>query len=230
MIHRILLPLMVILTLYNWTSAQDTTVTRPDPRNPVPADKEVPGEWVVRTDRGADAVVSSDRENADIWFVNMVPGWHITTGPAAIFYHPGNTADGNYRVESEIHLFKPERNREAFGIFIGGKNLENENQSYVYFLLRNTGEYLIKKRSGSDTEVIQNWSDAPAMNRYTGETETSVKNTLAINVSEDTVQFLLNGKPLTSMPKSSVDTNGVVGLRVNHNLNLHISDLKVEEQ
>lgn len=205
-------------------------MTRPDPQNPVPADKEVPGEWVVRTDRGADAVVSSDRKEADIWFVNMVPGWHITTGPAAIFYHPGNTADGNYRVESEIHLFKPERNREAFGIFIGGKNLDNENQSYTYFLLRNTGEYLIKKRSGGDTEVIQSWSDAPTMNRYTGETETSVKNTLTIDVSGDTVRFLLNGKPLTSKPKSSVDTDGVVGLRVNHNLNLHISDLKVEEQ
>ena len=31
----------------------------------------------------------------------MPPGWHTTTGPAAIIYNPENTAKGQYRLESE---------------------------------------------------------------------------------------------------------------------------------
>lgn len=221
--------LLLLCTGFLTVTAQDQ-ITPPDPQNPEGENLQVPENWVVRVDRGRDATISADKQDADIWFVNMVPGWHITSGPAAIYYHPASNAEGTYRAESVIHLFEPSRNREAFGIFVGGNNLENENQSYLYFLLRNTGEFLVKRRTGDDTEVVKNWSSAPSMVRWTPDAGESVKNTLAVVVGESEVSFLVNGEQVHTAPRGQLDTDGMVGLRVNHGLNLHISDLSVMAQ
>ena len=202
---------------------------RPDAQKPVNGDNEVPEGWQVRLDRpNPDAVVSADKDAADIWFVNMTPGWHVTTGPAAILYHPESTAEGTYRAETAIHLFDPGDRREAFGFFIGGQNLDADNQSYIYFLLRKTGEFLIKHRTGSETHVIQNWTAHDAVLKYEGDTEGPVQNVLAVNVGEDEVQFFVNGEQVASQPRSAIQSDGIVGLRINHALNVHVADLKVE--
>lgn len=148
---------LLLLGFASTAIAQD----RPDPQNPGP-DQEVPADWRVVLDRPSDdVVISADQETADIWFVNMKPGWHITSGPAAIYFHPGSTASGDYRAELAIHLFDPgQRQREAFGLFIGGSDLEGDGRAYDYFLLRNTGEYLIKRRSGEEDR------DAPGLDSY----------------------------------------------------------------
>ena len=78
-------------------------------------EQERPQDRTVRFDR-ADA-----KDSAPV-FVTMTPGWHVTTGPAAILYDPSHTATGTFRMESEIFLFDPgDRHREAFGVFFGGR-------------------------------------------------------------------------------------------------------------
>lgn len=203
---------------------------QPDPDKPVPENLAVPSEWEVRLDNPDDDVtIGADSESSDIYFVNMKPGWHITTGPRAIFWHPASDAEGTYRAHTKIYLFDPEGRNEAFGLFFGGQNLKEENQTYTYFLLRNSGEYLIKKRIGDDTEVVKDWTKTTAMSVYDESTESSVPNTLSIEVGEDEVRFFVNGEQVDTMPKDGLDTEGFVGLRVNHRLNLHIEDFGVEE-
>lgn len=203
---------------------------RPDPAVPQGANMEVPEGWNVRLDHGdEEVIIGSKPDSSDIYFVNMTPGWHITTGPAGIFYHPENTASGNYRVYTALHLFDPAgRNREGYGIFLGGNNLEAESQSYVYFLLRNTGEYLIKSRSGAKTTVIEDWTSHEAINVIGEEAEeSSVKNSLIVEVEGNRLIFYINEQEVSSMPKGEWSTDGLFGLRVNHSVNLHISDLAV---
>lgn len=203
----------------------------PDPENPTNANLEVPAKWEVRLDNPTDnLVISSKPDSGDIYFVNMIPGWHITTGPRAIFWHPGSTTNGDYRAETSIHLFDPEGRNEAFGLFFGGQNLKADNYSYIYFLIRNSGEYLVKKRMGDETQVIKNWSQAPSMNRYTEDTESSVNNSLAVEVESNTISFYVNGELVHSMAKADWQTDGIVGLRINHRLNVHIEDLNVNEE
>jgi hypothetical protein len=175
-----------------------------------------------------DVIISSSPDSADIYFVNMTPGWHITTGPAGIYYHPANTASDEYEISTVFHFFNPgERNREAYGIFLGGENLDNDNQAYLYFLIRNTGEFLIKKRISSETEVIKNWTTSDSINIYTGGNEdSSVKNTLHVTVSKSDITFHINGTEIATVPTDSYSTDGLYGFRVNHSINLHISDLK----
>ena len=202
---------------------------RPDPQNPQGENLQTPPAWKVRLDRPSDEVViGADQEAADIYFVNMTPGWHITTGPAAIFYHPASTAEGTYRAETTIHLFDPGQRNEAFGLFIGGTDLDADAIAYDYFLIRKTGEYLIKRREGSGTSTIQGWTKHDAIQPFGPDTEGPVPNTLAVEVGEETVNFYVNDEQVASRPRAEIQTDGIVGLRINHALNVHVEDFKVE--
>lgn len=217
----------VILTILLTTSfafAQGAV----DGSSPQGENPKVPEGWEWRFDKAdAEVTVGADAETADIFFVNMTPGWHITSGPAGIYYHPKNSATGDYTLKSKIYLFDTKgRNREAFGLFMGGENLKKENQSYVYFLLRNTGEYLIKQRTGSETSTIKGWTKTDAMNMFTEETESSAENDFQVKVSDNELTFSLNGKVLTTIEKGNFNTDGIYGFRVNHSINLHISSLE----
>lgn len=175
-----------------------------------------------------EVTIGADAESADIYFVNMKPGWHITTGPRAIFWHPASSTQGTYRAHTKIHLFDPQGRNEAFGLFFGGKNLKQDNQTYTYFLLRNSGEYLIKKRIGNETALVKDWTKTSAMTVYDDTSESSVPNTLSVEVGQNEVRFFVNGQQVETLPKDQLDTEGFVGLRVNHRLNLHVEDFGVE--
>ena len=201
----------------------------PDPNMPEGEDGTTPPSWQVRLDKPMDDVeIGADKETADIWFVNMTPGWHITTGPAAIFYHPMSQAEGTYRAEATIHLFDPGERREAYGMFVGGQNLDGDDVGYDYFLLRNTGEFLIKRRTGGETSVIMDWTAHESVGTFGPETERAIKNMLAVDVGAEDVGFFVNGAEVARMPRSSVHTDGVVGLRINHALNVHVGSLSIE--
>ncbi len=209
----------------------DWATTRPYAAVPQGENHAVPEGWQFRLDRPNDAtrlVAADDVGHADIHFVNMTPGWHVTTGPAGILYHPALTATGPYRAEAEFHLFPPGERNEAFGIFVGGSDLEAENQSYLYFLIRKSGEFLIKRRDGEATPVVRDWTAHSSIVPYTAETTGSVANVLAIERRPESLTFFVNGDEVASLPPGDLPVDGLVGLRINHALNLHVSDLKAE--
>ena len=185
-------------------------------------ERQPPETWKVRTDGGGHG-------GGNLYFVEMPPGWHITTGPACILYDPANAASGTYRAETEIFLFDPGRRREGFGLFFGGADLEGDGVSYVYFLIRRDGRYLIKRRQGAGTSTVQGWTEHAAIVTWDarGEGEETAKNSLAVEVGTDEVAFLINGQRVAAIPRSELQTDGVVGLRVNHNLNLHVAKLEI---
>ena len=179
-----------------------------------------PDGWQVRLDKPGP-------DSTKVVFASMAPGWHVTTGPAVILWNPATTAKGAYKAETNIHLFKPESGHaEAFGLFVGGANLDGENESYTYFMIRNDGQYLVKQRAGKDTKDVIPWTKSPAIKLFDDKAE-SVANVLTIVASPATVDFLINGTKVASKPRTDVTADGIVGLRVNHNLNLHVAKLEV---
>ncbi len=185
--------------------------------------------WGQENDRPEGWVARFDHAGAPdsaLFFVSMEPGWHVTTGPRVILYNPSMTASGEYRLTSEILVF-PDPRREAFGIFFGGENLERDSQSYLYFLIRNNGSYLVKHRAGNETHTFIPWTEHSAIATLDGG-EDPVKNVLVVEAGADEVGFYVNGEMVNSLPRSDLRLDGVVGLRVNHNLNLHVTSLAVE--
>jgi hypothetical protein len=183
----------------------------------------IPEGWKVRYDQAG----AEHGPGGPVKFWTMPPGWHVTTGPACILYNPATTAKGNYRIESESFLFDPGQRREAYGIFFGGKNLEAESLSYSYFLIRRDGRFLVKQREGGQTREIVPWTEHPAIVKHEGGEKTA-KNVLAVEIGAAAVDFFVNGQKVSSLPRAQLSTEGVVGLRINHSLNVHVTSLNVQ--
>ena len=215
--------LAVILAL-----ALAAQATPPDPKVPQGKNLDRPEGWMVRLDKpNLSITIGADETKGGIFFVNMTPGWHVTTGPAAIFYHPESVAAGESRIEAVIHLFEPHgRHREAFGIFFGGADLDGEKQAYDYFVIRNSREFLIKRRSGGETSILRDWTKSNAIVPYE-EGKSSVKNVLAVEGGKEEVTFFINGEPVAKLPRADVRLDGIVGLRINHHVNIHVEDLSI---
>ncbi|HEX5726143.1 MAG TPA: hypothetical protein VFX98_11795 [Longimicrobiaceae bacterium] len=191
----------------------------PDPRGGLPAG------WHVRLDR-------ADASLAGVSFAPMGGGFHATTGPAVILWRAADTGTGEYRATATFAQTRAPAHPEAYGLFIGGKELETAQQDYMYFLVRGDGKYLIKHRAGdAETHTIVDWTEHAAVNKQDAQGRAS--NTLTVEAGEFGVRFLANGTQVAEFLRRDVpylSTDGIVGLRVNHNLDVHVSGFAVEKR
>lgn len=180
-----------------------------------------PTGWSVRPDEGGKLT--------EVSLATMAPGWHVVTATSGIMYRAQDQATGVYEVSSKIHLFPGSGgHEEAFGLFIGGKDLAGAAQRYSYFLIRGDGTFKIKRRSGaSATDVTKDWTPSGAITKV--KADGPVANLLSVAVGKDKVSFRVNGQEVYSGPAAGLDTDGVVGLRVNHNLSVHVESLEIRK-
>ena len=180
----------------------------------------IPDGWQARLDR-ASATLS------DVHAMQMDDHLHVMTGPALILWQPETTATGAYRAHASFTLNKPSAHPEAFGLILGGHDLEGPDQDYLYFLVRQDGKFLVKHRAGdAETHTLFEWTENDAIHRP-GDDGTAT-NELAMDVSEAGVRFLVNGTEVARLDRVSyLNTEGIVGLRVNHNLDVMVRDFGV---
>lgn len=209
-----------VLALALWAAplvAQDH-----DPDNKVQGGGNFPAGWTLRLDR-------PDRgKKEDVKFVAMGKGFHATMGPAAILWSDKNVASGNFTLKGTFTQTKAPSHPEAYGLFAGGKNLDQPNQEYIYYIVRGDGKYMVKHRAGSEVHTIQDWSDSPAINK--ADAAGKATNALAIRSTSDSIVFMANGKAVWGMDRSHAGagaTEGLYGVRVNHNLDVHIDDFAI---
>lgn len=174
----------------------------------------LPAGWQARFDNaGATA--------QNVKFAPAGAGFRVTSGPAAIFYQPAKTiaAPGDFRVS--FSQLKPSEHPEAYGLFIGGSDLQGPNQKYTYFLLRQDGMFLIKRRAGTATPTIMNWTRHAAIKpaNVQGDARGVMTNELGVRLDQK-AHFLINGTEVAVLPLTDVDARGVAGVRINHNLDV----------
>jgi hypothetical protein len=189
-------------------------------KNQSDADKKVagggslPAGWKARLDNG-------DRTLAGAKVMLMGQGIHFTTGPAGIYYRAADKPlSGAYSVKATFTQMQPAAHPEAYGLVIGANDLDGPNQKYTYFIIRQDGKFSIKRRNGAETPTVADWTDSAAIKK----TEAASKgvNTLTVTVDAARVHFLVNGTEVSSADAGKVDTAGVPGLRINHNLNVMV--------
>ena len=181
----------------------------------------LPEGWSARLDRGG--------ELTNVKLAPMGGGIHVTTGPHAIFWRGTDRANGAFHAVATIARTKAPAHSEAYGMFFGGKALDGEGQKYTYFLVRGDGKFLVKERNGAETRnVTSGWTAHAAVAR--ADEGGKVSDKLEIDATKSgTVRFLVNGQVVHEMPVAAGDANGVVGLRVNHNLDLHVEGFEVHQ-
>jgi hypothetical protein len=180
----------------------------------------LPAGWAGRTDR-------PNAKLEDAKFVVMGPGFHVTSGPAAIYWRDANTMTGPFTASATFTQTKAPMHPEAYGIIFMGKSLQGADQNYAYFLVRGDGKVMVKHRAGSEVHTIMDWTDNAAVHKQ--DANGKATNTLTVDATKaDSVHLMVNGAEVAVLPTSRLgSTNGVVGLRVNHNLDVHIADFTV---
>lgn len=204
-------------------SASADATDGPEASAAQPADTSgaFPEGWEVRTDPGE---TSPEAVN----FVATDDGYRVRPGPRALYWDPETTAEGAYRFSVTFQHFNEPRAPEAYGVFVGGRDLQSPRQDYLYFLVRRDGKYLVKHRAGEETHTLVEWTDHDAVR--TGPAEGgSPLNTLAVESREDAVRFLVNGTEVQRLERAPMlNTDGQAGVRVNHRLDVRFTDLRLE--
>jgi hypothetical protein len=202
--------------------AQSTGAAKDDPDHPVQGAGSLPTGWSARPD--------GEGQVSNVKFVTMEPGYHLTLGPATILYRDKDRANGPFHTLAKFTQTKKLKHAEGYGLFIGGQSLAGKDQKYTYFLVRDDGSYLIKRRDGDNTsEISKGWTAHPAVKK--GDAQGKATNLLEIDAKQNPskVEFKVNGQPVYSMDAKAANTKGIVGLRVNHNLDVHIEDFDLHQ-
>lgn len=180
----------------------------------------IPSGWTARADENAGT--------ANVKVVPMGNGIHVTLGPAIILYRAKHDGTGPFHTLATFTQTKKATHPEGYGLFYGGQALDGAGQKYTYFLVRQDGTYLVKRREGDKTtEITKGWVASAAVHQL--DAKGTATNLLEIDHKRDPskVVFLVNGEPVYTLDAQATDANGSVGLRLNHNLDLHIDGFDV---
>jgi len=179
----------------------------------------LPQGFTARTDR-PDANIS------DAKYAASGDAWEVTTGPAHIVYSPTVMGNGNYSASATIEQLETPAHPEAYGIFIGGRDLDKESQAYTYLLVRGTGEIAIKVREGDKARDVIKWTASSDVPKADGSGKASYA--LTAQVTADALKFSVNGKQVASVSKAGLPTDGIAGLRINHNLHVKATPVSIK--
>lgn len=215
------LALVVVVALSVSVIAQGPPGRGGGPARPVAGNGiDVPG-WWARLDNPKEA-------RTGLKFVRMGAGLHATTGPTVILFDPDEDWEGPYTTKATLTMTKPASHQVAYGLFVGGQDLDTDKQRYTYFEIRQDGKYLIRKRNGAAvTDVAGTWADHAAIQKPNA--SGSQTNELAIQVGRESVVFMANGQTVATQPATAVDVVGMSGLRIGHGLDVQIDGFSVTQ-
>ena len=179
-----------------------------------------PAGWKWVTDSPATLTTGLEPAEGQWLFGTMAPGWHVTTRPGVLLFEPSYTARARFALESESFLF-PGTSTAGFGLFVGGANLEGRPR-YAAFLIRRDGSATVQMVDAGQTTTLYPWTPSPAIVR--GNEKDAVKNVIRLEAEATNIAFLVNGQKIAEIPRDS-RFDGVVGLRIGDQLNLHVTNV-----
>ncbi len=189
-------------------------------------DAQAPKGWRVRADRSTTA---SDPDAAgSIKFMTMGTGFHAINPQAAVYWNPANTATGTYTLKGTFTLMKPSDHTNYYGLVFGGSDLEGPNQNYLYFVVAQDGTWLVKRREGASTANVA--TSAAAAVKKPDASGKSV-NALEVRVTPKGTEYLVNGTTVHTAPRTgpAAKTDGLFGMRVNHQLEVQVDGFGVSK-
>jgi hypothetical protein len=154
-------------------------------------------------------------------------GYRVTTGPAAVYWHPNNRATGNYTVKAtfnEPKYMNVNDHPHPYGIVIGGNGMGTDNQSYLYCAAYGNGTFIVRGFGPAAFQVNgRRGESSDAVHKAAGKDQ-PVTQEIAVSVNGDNVSCSINGTVVGTWPKSEIvgegkltSTDGNYGVRFAHN-------------
>ena len=162
-------------------------------------------------------------------------GFRLTTGPAALYWNPANSAKGDYSVKATFTEPKQSYNHpHPFGVFIGGADLDSATPTALYCAAYRNGTYIVRMFSGGKrVDVVGKPTPNDAVKKAAGAEEQVVQE-VGWNVRGDKVECVVNGTAVWSGTKADVtgagklaSTDGIAGIRVSHNSDAVVTNFAV---
>lgn len=180
----------------------------------------LPRGWTGRTDR-------ENTQLSDARFVSSGAGYRVTSGPAAIYWRNTDNVAGPFTASATFTQLTAPAHAEAYGLVFMGKSLVSPQQNYAYLLVRGDGKFLVNHRAGADIHKIIPWTDHAAVKKQ--DASGKATNILTVDASRpDSLRLLVNGAQVAAIPGNHLgSTNGLVGLRVNHNLDVRVTGFTI---
>jgi len=161
----------------------------------------------------------------------------VTTGPAATYWNPANTASGDYTVKAtftEPQYMNVNDHPHPYGLVIAGNDLGTPTQSYVYCAAYGDGTFIVRGFGPAAFQMGGRRPQAnPAVHKAAGKLQ-PVTQEIAMSVKDDRVECSINGTVVASHPKSDLavagklkSTDGVFGIRFAHNTDATVTGLSM---
>jgi hypothetical protein len=193
------------------------------------ADRVIPGGgifiqgWTGKIDA---ASARQGRVLNDAKLVQDANAVHVTTGPAATFWNPANTASGDYTVKAtflEPKFMELNSHPHSYGIFIGGKDMGTDQMSLVYCVAYGHGQFLVRG-FGPAVFTLHPEGPDPAVHKAAAVGQ-PVTQDIMWTVKGGRAECSINGKVVAGYDKAQIvapgklaSTDGVYGLRFTHNV------------
>lgn len=201
-----------------------------DPDNKVAGGGTMPAGWTARLEDSTASI-------ANVKFAPMGNGLHFTTGPAGIYWRDGDAVTGSFHTVATFTQTKAPTHPEAYGLLVAGKDLKGPNASYIYLIVRGDGMYSIRQggaagaRSTNLTEGgnRNGWlANATVAKQDSATGKATNKLEIAGDAATKKLTFSINGQKVHEMTAPN-GVGGIVGIRMNHNLDVHVDGFAVHK-
>ena len=184
--------------------------------------------WKGRVDRRP---ASQGKTIADSKFALEAGALRLSVGPAAFYWNDANSAKGDYQVKATFKEHKMAASHpHSYGVFIGGSDLESENEKLVYCIVYGNGTYSVKSFNGAKVTTLVDRAAHDALRKADANGEST--NEIGWKVAGGKASCVVNGVEVKSFDKAELvgpdkiaSTDGIYGIRVSHNLELTVSGL-----
>jgi len=194
-----------------------------DPDRVIPGGGILVQGWTGKIDASS---VRQGRMINDAKFAQEGNALHVTTGPAATYWNPANTASGDYTVKAtflEPKFMALNSHPHSYGIFIGGNSLGTDQMSLVYCVAYGDGNVLVRGFAPAVFTLL-NTSRNAAVHKAAGVGQ-PVTQEIAWRVKGGRAECSINGTVVAAYDKAQLigpgklqSTDGVYGIRFTHNV------------
>ena len=123
---------------------------------------------------------------------------------------------------------KPSNHTNYYGLVFGGNALDGPSQTYTYFVVAQNGQFLIKQRNGEQTTDVQRrHRRTPRSRRRTARATPSTRSKCAWRATRSRTSS--TARSSTPRRRAAAKTDGIVGFRVNHVLEVMVDGFEVQK-
>jgi hypothetical protein len=165
---------------------------------------------------------------------------HATTGPSLVYWHPDNTAKGDYTVNatfSEPEYMNLGGHAHPYGVFIGGNDLGTDKATLLYCAAYGNGSFIVRGFGPAPFQMNGSRPSAHDAVHKAADKLKPVTQDIAISVTADKVECAINGTVVASYAKADVvgegklkSTDGLYGIRSGHNTEVLVSGLALAKK